>query len=44
MLLTRARKGMVIFFPPGAKRDKTRIAGFYDGVSQYLTDLGAPQV
>ena len=24
VLLTRARQGMVIFVPPGAKRDKTR--------------------
>jgi hypothetical protein len=44
VLLTRARQGMVIFVPPGAKRDKTRSAGFYDGVSRYLTDLGVPQV
>jgi hypothetical protein len=35
---------MVIFVPPGAKRDKTRSAGFYEGVSQYLTDFGVPQV
>jgi hypothetical protein len=44
VLLTRARQGMVIFVPPGAKRDKTRSAGFYEGVSRYLTDLGVPQV
>ena len=44
VLLTRARQGMVIFVPPGAKRDKTRSPGFYEGVSQYLTDLGVPQV
>ena len=30
--------------PPGTKRDKTRSPGFYEGVSQYLTDLGVPQV
>ncbi len=24
VLLTRARQGMVIFVPPGAKRDRTR--------------------
>jgi hypothetical protein len=35
---------MVIFVPPGAKRDKTRNPGFYKGVSLYLTDLGVPQV
>jgi hypothetical protein len=44
VLLTRARQGMVIFVPPGAKRDKTRSAEFYEGVSQYLTDLGVPLV
>jgi len=35
---------MVIFVPPGAKRDKTRSPGFDEGVSQYLTDLGVPQI
>jgi len=44
VLLTRARQGMVIFVPPGAKRDKTRNPGFYEGVSRYLTDLGVPLV
>jgi hypothetical protein len=44
VLLTRARQGMVIFVPPGAKRDRTRSPAFYEGVTQYLTDLGVPQV
>jgi hypothetical protein len=44
VLLTRARQGMVIFVPPGARRDKTRSPGFYEGVSQYLTDLGVTEV
>jgi hypothetical protein len=44
VLLTRARQGMVIFVPPGAKCDKTRSPGFYEGVSLYLADLGVPQV
>jgi hypothetical protein len=44
VLLTRARQGMVIFVPPGAKRDRTRSPGFYEGVCQYLSDLGVPQV
>jgi len=30
----------VIFVPPGAKRDRTRSPTFYEGVSQYLTELG----
>jgi len=44
VLLTRARQGMVIFVPPGAKRDKTRNPGFYEGVSEYLSDLGVVEV
>ena len=44
VLLTRARQGMVIFVPPGAKRDKTRKPDFYEGISNYLVDLGVPQV
>ena len=35
---------MVIFVPPGAKRDKTRSPGFYEGVGEYLNALGLPQV
>ena len=31
VLLTRARQGMVIFVPPGAKRDKTRSPGIDEG-------------
>ncbi|NBX31022.1 DUF2075 domain-containing protein, partial [bacterium] len=38
VLLTRARQGMVIFVP------RTRSPAFYDGVIQYLTDLGVPHV
>jgi DUF2075 family protein len=44
VLLTRARQGMVIFVPPGAKRDRTRKPDFYEGISNYLVDLGVPQV
>jgi len=40
VLLTRARQGMVIFVPPGAKRDKTRSPGFYVGTSDFLSRLG----
>jgi hypothetical protein len=35
---------MVIFVPPGAKRDRTRSPAFYEGVRQYLADLGLPNV
>ena len=44
VLLTRARQGMVIFVPPGAKRDRTRRRGFYDGVYDYLTAMGVAEV
>jgi hypothetical protein len=40
----RAGQGMVIFVPPRAKHDKKRSPGFYQDVSEYLTDLGVPQV
>jgi hypothetical protein len=44
VLLTRARQGMVIFVPPGAKRDRTRSPGFYEGVSDYLTGVSVAEV
>ena len=44
VLLTRARQGMVIFVPPGAKRDKTRSLGFYEGVYSYLMGLGVMEI
>jgi hypothetical protein len=44
VLLTRARQGMVIFVPPGAKRDRTRQPGFYEGVYDYLTGMGVAEV
>ena len=43
VLLTRARQGMVIFVPPGAKRDRTRSPAFYEGVYDYLTDIGVAE-
>jgi DUF2075 family protein len=42
VLLTRARQGMVIFVPPGNRRDATRSPEFYDGVFGYLRGLGLP--
>jgi hypothetical protein len=44
VLLTRARQGMVIFVPPGAKRDRTRSPDFYEGVYGYLTGMGVAEV
>jgi len=44
VLLTRARQGMVIFVPPGAKRDLTRNPEFYEGIHDYLTGLGVAEI
>ena len=44
VLLTRARQGMVIFVPPGAKRDRTRSPAFYEGIYDYLTGMGVAEV
>jgi hypothetical protein len=44
VLLTRARQGMVIFVPPGAKRDRTRSPAFYEGIYDYLTGLRVREV
>jgi hypothetical protein len=40
VLLTRARQGMVIFIPPGSRRDPTRSPDYYDATFSYLTGLG----
>ncbi len=42
VLLTRARQGMVLFVPPGEASDPTRLAEFYDGTFEYLSELGLP--
>lgn len=44
VLLTRARQGMVIFVPPGDRTDPTRPPQFYDGVADYLADLGVDRL
>ena len=44
VLMTRARQGMVIFVPPGDRRDATREPGFYDGTFGYLKALGVPVI
>jgi hypothetical protein len=44
VLLTRARQGMVIFVPPGERRDQTRDPAFYDQTFGYLVGLGIPEV
>jgi DUF2075 family protein len=44
VLMTRARQGMVIFVPPGDRRDVTRDPAFYDGTFGYLKELGVPEI
>ena len=40
VLLTRARQGMIIFIPEGSETDHTRKNEYYDGVFNYLIDIG----
>ncbi len=46
VLLTRARKGMVVFVPNGdlSGMDQTRKASFYDGVWRFLLECGAKEL
>ena len=40
VLLTRARQGMIIYVPEGSETDLTRKTEYYDGVFNYLKDIG----
>jgi hypothetical protein len=46
VILTRARKGMVIFVPSGdlSEQDSTRAVQFYDGVWNFLITCGATEL
>lgn len=44
VLLTRARQGMVIFVPSGSDEDQTRKREWYDGIYNYLKDLGLTEI
>lgn len=44
VLLTRARQGFVIFVPEGNENDKTRKCEYYDGIYQYLKDIGIKEI
>jgi hypothetical protein len=44
VLMTRARQGMVIFVPPGDRRDATREPAFYDATFTYLKSLNVPVI
>ena len=40
VLLTRARKGMIIVVPEGNPEDQTRLPDYYDGTFNYLKEIG----
>jgi hypothetical protein len=44
VLLTRARQGMVIFVPPGDRKDETRNPSFYDQLYAYLREMGLKEL
>lgn len=44
VLLTRARQGTVIFIPKGDKRDITRLPGYYNGIFDYLKEVGIEEL
>jgi len=44
VLLTRARQGQVVFIPKGDENDHTRLPEFYDGVYDYLKEIGIEEL
>ena len=44
VLLTRARKGMIICVPEGNTNDHTRQPAFYDGTYEYLKSIGIKEI
>lgn len=44
VLLTRARRGMIIFVPLGSKNDTTRNPIFYDQTYAFLKSIGIPEL
>ena len=44
VLLTRARQGMAIFVPAGSDADATRKKEYYDGIYEYLSDIGITEI
>jgi hypothetical protein len=46
VLLTRARRGMILFVPLGdlSGEDDTRVPSFYDGIWAFLRDCGAKEL
>ena len=44
VLLTRARQGMAIFVPEGSDEDQTRKREWYNGIFNYLKDIGINEI
>lgn len=44
VLLTRSRQGMIIFIPKGSDSDATRAKVFYDGIYEYLKNIGIEEL
>lgn len=44
VLLTRARQGFVIFIPNGDKNDKTMLPDYYEGIYNYLKEIGIDEI
>ena len=44
VLLTRARQGMAIFIPAGSDYDRTRKREWYNGVYEYLEEIGIDKI
>ena len=44
VLLTRARQGMAIFITAGSDEDKTRKSEWYDGIYNYLKEIGITEL
>lgn len=44
VLLTRARQGMAIFVPIGSNDDQTRKCEWYDGIYEYLREIGMSEI
>lgn len=44
VILTRARRGMVIYVPKGSAEDHTRKPEYYDGTYQYFKQLGIQEL
>lgn len=44
VLLTRARQGMAIFIPAGSEEDQTRNPAYYNGIFEYLKEIGLKEL